>query len=495
MMKKKIIILGLMMILFCNFFANASTVDKENNMAPLSHDDEIYYVYGRNAYSVLGHGPDSWEPWGDHGIRLSPGSLFTWPVAWDDCEACYNVYLDCSEKGFVNGKFTLGVFYKDISSGGNGPDMWIKNPNTGDWYQKGSWNPIGKPSSLTWKYFDIDESYVDTTERKIQVKFYAEWNDDTYLDMLSVEFKDNEETDQSLTDFSGSSESGYYAQSFIPNFEKLTRVKVLLDNDIVNNVETFDFCISSSINPLKPITETHYTFTTGFDCQIVPGPKRWAVANLPDVELVPNKVYYLCMDLRSSNGISWQYSSNSGYADGSYFLDGDDLYNDWKKSAGKKYCIKTYGTSTSDFDEELTTNPANGGLINFGSISGSEKKTISFKLINSGDKGSALKWEIKDNPNWITFSDDEGILYNSYVNNGNYQDIDVTVNTKNLEGSKEGQEYSSSFKVYNKETGENSKINVKVIVIKNRAYYRFRDIASQNFIFLKLLHQVFSIFQ
>ena len=487
----------LMTLLVSSVFASATNIVNDNGMGPTTVEEETYYIYGINAHSIVGHGEGSWEPYGDHGLRMSPGWINAWPFYWDDCEAKYYINVDCSDKGLVNDKFTLGVYYKDTSTIGNGPDMWIRVPG-GDWYQKSGWNPIGKPSGLTWEYFEIDASYIDTANNRIEVKFYAEVNDDTVIDMLCVKYEDTEETDQNLIDYDDFSETGYYAQSFRPTFKKLTRVKVLLDNDQILNVGNFYFCICKSIQPWKPITVPYTSYSARFDTQTVPGPKRWAVADLPDVELVPNEIYYLCMDLRNSNGISWQYDAGSTYADGSYYLDGNDVFNDWKKSPGKTYCIKTYGTSSSDFDAELTTDPADDGLLNFNTVYNGGSSTKSIRIKNTGDKGSALQWEIKDEPSWLDFSKDEDILYKDYCN-GYYESIDVTVDTSSLEGNRAGIEHTGSFKVYNKETGEYSKINVKVIVIKTRSVdypssvNLFRNMISQHPLLLKLFQLSSSI--
>ena len=484
-MKRKIIVVFLLMtFLISSVFAGATNVVNDNGMAPLSNEEETYYIYGRNAHSISGGGSGSWQYWGEHGLRLSQGSL---PI--DYCTAKYYIYIDCSNKGLINDKFTLGVYFKDNGVLGDGPEMILQNPSTGEWDLK--WDTIGQPSSLTWKYFEIDANYIDSSDKKVHVKFHAGYLDDTVIDMLSATYEDVEETDQNLIDYDTSSETGYYAQSFKPTFKKLTRVKFLLDNDQILNVGNFYFCICKSIQPWKPITVPYTSYSARFDTQTVPGPKRWAVADLPDVELVPNEIYYLCMDLRNSNGISWQYDTGSTYADGSYYLDGNDVYSDWKKSPGKTYCIKTYGTSSSDFDAELTTDPADGGLLNFNTVHNGGSSTKSIRIKNTGDKGSALQWEIKDEPSWLDFSKDEDILYNNYCN-VNSESIDVTVDTSSLEGSRDGVEHTGSFKVYNKETGGYSKINVKVIVIKTRSVEYpssvnlFRSMISQHPLLLKL---------
>lgn len=416
---------------------SSSYQPSEKIISSMLNPEERYDTYGWN----FDYGNDL-DPYGDHSVRLT-GNIVLNP------KAVYLTNIRCSDLGMQEGSLNVGVYFCDIGflNVGDGPTVSIWNYNINNWQELAQ--NIGSNDELTWWWsgpISNSNNYVSTDEY-VQLKFQCGGNDDTIIDTVSVKFVDNEKTDQSQTNCNGAAplSDGLY-QAFTPTFEKLTRIKLLLrSNNKMDTGGSFYFYICTDMDPRTPVTGMQVVVNYGI--QSVLGPDKWIECDLGDnyIALIPGLTYYLEIGQMGST-CSWCYSGNSG---------------------NPVYCFKTYGSESCSLVPNMKVSPTS---LAFGNVKkGDTVRPTCFYIENIGDKGSVFQWEIPNNyPSWIIVDKNDGIIYNP--RGGNQVDaIGVSVDTSNLEGSREGTPYSGEITVKDITTGKTVKVTVSVSVIKNRA--------------------------
>lgn len=158
-------------------------------------EDEVYYIdvgegsggnvevteYG-NQY-VASESSGDIKTWGSHGVELSQGG--------SSATAVYHF-----DNIVSIGVAEVGIYYNEIGSAGNGPDLYLYNFNSGsyDLIQ----GDTGDTSSLVWKWFATSNpsSYVSSSGL-VKVKLFAEedqgwpipWaGDDVQLDSVGIRY-------------------------------------------------------------------------------------------------------------------------------------------------------------------------------------------------------------------------------------------------------------------------------------------------------------------
>ena len=449
MKRKNVVAILILTLMICSAIASAST---KINFKPLSMgSQEEYYVYGWNAWSLSGN----WKKYGEHSLHMSDGAM-----PWDDCTATWQIDIACSELGVESGTLQVGVYFLDKGVLGNGPDLHMY-----DWSKEKFVlikEAIGNHDNLEWKWFNIGNKYISSDER-VKIYLYADFNDETIVDTLGIQYEDKESVDKSQTQVDGSKPlaKGLY-QEFTPQFKKLTRVKLLLRPTSQSPGGTLYFYICADINPRRVVGSA--TAAINFGLQKVVGPDRWAEIDLEDnyIALAPGHKYYLEIGPLTTDS-NWCYKGSSSDPD---------------------FCFKTYGSSSCDLAAKLKTDPDDGGTLNFGTVKKGSTSPVNLLTIkNTGDEGSVLEWEITDKPSWVILSETSGICYNPHGSGSDWVFILVELDINELEGCRQGKPYSGKIRV-EADTGESSEITVKVTVLNSRS----RDVSIYNLL-EKLLDQ------
>jgi len=467
-MKGRIISLAVVMLMVLGSFGAVGSLinqkakldDTTNNpgdpISAMGQMEERYDTYGVNLNSG-----EHCENYGAHAVRMTGWNILN---PWAE----YRVNIGCSDLGIKEGSLEVGVYFCDWGWVGDGPTVFIRDFENENWKKLGE--NIGNNDEYKWWWSGSISSsnlYVNDKD-EVELRFECGIFDDTVIDMVSIKFTDNEETDQAKTEFDNMANMAGKYQSFTPQFQKLTRVKILLKADSYSG-GSFFFYICSNMDPRDPITSTQVS--PKFGVQLVFGPERWIEVDFGDnyVYLIPGRTYYL--EVGSSADNQWCYKQSG---------------------QNRIYCYKTFGSETCNLEPTLDVSD---NEINFGNVNKNQNPPEEILIKNTGDKGSVLQWEIKEASAWLDFSDDSGIIYRTHGSSYGSEILFISVDLSYLEGSKKGIEYSGSFKVVNKlDQSEYEKVAVKVTVIKSRSV----DISPYNFvqrlidqfpILMRLLHR------
>ena len=152
---------------------------------------------------------------------------------------------------------------------------------------------------------------------------------------------------QSLDSYHASaiSENGYYAQSFIPTLEQLTRVELKVYKK--GNPDGLRISIRSNLN--EPDLTSKYLLGVS-----IPTDRTWIEFDFPDISVTPANTYYIVWDPVGvpdfNNNSYWCVGLSNPYINGSAwkFLGSSWEIINSNATPDPDFCFKTYGLSEAN---------------------------------------------------------------------------------------------------------------------------------------------------
>jgi hypothetical protein len=447
--RRVFVIVSVIFLMIGSVFAGAVTINNsleknQNNssfVTAAGQLEETYTMYGIN------HGSAS-------NMKSSPD--FEWATAQDhppfpfieDSYAEFTIQIYPGGHGVAEGSLEIGVEFWSRSAYPwvEGPDLYVYNFKDDEMHLRKK--SMGTNDNLQWKWYTMTRSNEFINSRgEVKIKVLSSYYDDITISEVGVKFKDNEFTDQTQIETNGA-RSVNLLQPFTPSFEKLTRIKLLLKpNQASSAAKQINLRIETpegeKITPINSLG-----LSVNFLCHSYVGKERWVGFDVEDIQLLPDKTYYINVEI-PGNSFSWCFYEAGGR---------------------ETFCYKTYGGSECDeFDPELNLDETELTFI--------VKKTRSnpnpdvgyqtFKILNTGTMGSGFKWTASDDADWLSLKSTSGLLYYPHGSNNdhgyyfNYAEIDYS----GIEGTKEGVTSDGTITVET-EDGDEETIDVILIVYK-----------------------------
>ena len=185
-----------------------------------------------------------------------------------------------------------------------------------------------------------------------------------------------------------------FAQSFKPTLDILSRVNLKFCKDyeiLVNEIDgTIHLSIRNSLYgndlTLKSISDNKITTSSLPD---------WIEFDFIDIDVIPGETYYIVCNWEGSQwGPKIGVSQTNNYSDGESWIKTNG--GNWFTNSQKDLAFKTYGYNSSDPFPDLDYI----GSIGWNDIKPGNEVTDNIIIINAGDPGSELSWEIESYPNW-----------------------------------------------------------------------------------------------
>jgi hypothetical protein len=274
-------------------------------------------------------------------------------------------------------------------------------------------------------------------------------------------FNDSQDQEQLLTDNFGYPlcSNWTWAQSFVPQLNILTRVKLKLFSDEAD--DTLKVSIRKNIDNKDLTNVTKILKYDTFE--------DWVEFDFKDITVTVGDTYYiLCMSLNKSilpNCYYWNFAWGDGVIPGPY-QNGCCYYtNDgytWLNTSSydDDFCFITFGYNDPNAKSDLECN----GRLNWNFIGTEETVKGNFSLKNTGFSGSFLDWYISEFPgwgNWTIYPE----MGNDLTPADGTQIIYVTVITP----EKQHDYFSGEIKIVNKENPSDSEtISVTLSTSKNK---------------------------
>jgi C1A family cysteine protease len=339
--------------------------------------------YGNQFYSIYG----DWSYYGSHSIRMSPGGNL--------CTAEYLFHLDYK---YIPEDLHIGIYFCDWGSWwplADGPTVYIYNWSTTPGHYDLLKENLGDWDILRWVWMGTFSStnYVDSNTGFLYVKIFADAQDDTILDTVSI---------------------------------KHTAPKPDLD--------CYDINLNwDNIAPGSTVTGSFKVRNIG-----QAGSKlNWSVTSFPEWgtwSFSPSTGYFLepedppttvTVTVVAPNAYGQTYS-------GAVWVRNSDKYVD--------YCEMPTTLSTIPPVADLSCS----GSLSWTNVPPGGTVTGSFTVSNVGDPGSTLDWQITNWPSWGTWT------FNPSSGTGLTPEAGpVTVQVSLIAPNEQGQTYSGNVKVVN----------------------------------------------
>jgi hypothetical protein len=212
-------------------------------------------------------------------------------------------------------------------------------------------------------------------------------------------FYDTKDQDQQLEDGWGYRLCWNWtcAQSFIPQLNVLTRVKIKLFTNYDYANDTLKISIRKSLDN-KDLTNFIKMLDFNSD-------EHWIEFDFEDIAVNVGETYYIvCTSLNNTpyhKCYNWLFAWGEGINPGPY-KNGCGYYtNDqytWLNTTSydDDFCFITYGYNDPSAKSDLECI----GELNWNDISTGETVKGNFSIINAGFSGSLLDWNISEYPNW-----------------------------------------------------------------------------------------------
>jgi len=247
------------------------------------------------------------------------------------------------------------------------------------------------------------------------------------------------------------------AQSFKPTLDNLSRVQIKINRQWEHLVDgILNLSIRSSLDgdelTKKSITEGEI---------IIAELPEWHEFDFPDIDVIPEETYYIvCHWEGTKNGPNWGDSPIDNYSRGAQWI--YLLGVGWWERDQQDFAFKTYGYNSSD-PKPIPDLDCIGSL-GWTNIESGATVIDKFKILNVGERGSKLNWEVESFPDWgnWTFTPENGSGLTP-------EDGKVTVQVSVVAPDEKEQNFTGEIKVVNMENASDYEtIAVSLSTPKNK---------------------------
>ena len=287
---------------------------------------------------------------------------------------------------------------------------------------------IGVLSEKNQEYNQKDSDYF--YELHIENEMNKPSEENTIISSLTIDTVDQQQTLDSLVSYS-ISEYGYYAQSFKPTLNQLTKVELRLYK--VGTPTGLTISIRSSLTGAD-LTSKYLSSAS------ISTTRDWHEFDFPDITVTPGNTYYIVWDPLGvpdfDNNFFWSLGIGNPYTNGAAWI---FVGSTWElhnpvPHPNPDFCFKTYGTSSG------SNSPPNKPTTPSGPTSGLINENLHYESYISDPDGDGMEvyfdWGDGTHTGWV------GILTNGTVGNykmwtspGTYQVRVKTRDTPHLEES------------------------------------------------------------